>query len=103
MGAPFEDEDSDSTELAEVLPDVAFALTSCARQRSRDDENDCENGRGVKKPLTKTYEKVNPTPAVSRMTDRVTDAPSRISARQHSYLDQRKSMSTAFFLTVKDE
>jgi hypothetical protein len=45
---------------------------------------------------SKNHEKVNPPPAVSRMTYRVTDAPSRISARQHSYLDQRKSMSTAF-------
>src|SRR5258707_8120136 len=41
--AEFEHEDSDSTELAEVLPDVAFAVEGreLCGQRSRDDE-----GRG---------------------------------------------------------
>jgi hypothetical protein len=37
-----EDEDSGSTELAEVLPDEAFALSAAnsVRERSRDDENE---------------------------------------------------------------
>jgi hypothetical protein len=39
--AGFEDEDSDSTELAEVLPDEAFARSAATsiRKRSRDDED----------------------------------------------------------------
>jgi hypothetical protein len=42
---PFEDEDSGSTELAEVLPDEAFALSApiSVRERSRDDEFEDES------------------------------------------------------------